>query len=128
MQFTNECLIKSWHTDAQALFSSGTNDNVPQYFLEVYKAYLSYRQCYSRDLKCQTVNQILCDENKISDLQVEDLYAQYLWWQAKVSHVKQLLEYTEDAVHWHDSARVDLNKDKSWYAFLRMCWFIYQPS
>ena len=126
MQFTNGCLIKSWHTDAQALFSSGTNDNVPQYFLEVYKAYLSYRQCYSRDLKHQTVNQVLCDENKISDLQVEDLYAQYLWWQAKVSHVKQLLEYTEDAVHWHDSARVDLNKDKSWYAFLRMCWFIYQ--
>lgn len=88
---------------------------LPHYYNDVYKCYLGYRQCYSRDLEENTVAEKLAVTTE----------------EEKDTLLNRYMEYcTNNSIQLSDGDKTALcNEVESWehgYEFLKMCWFIYQ--
>ena len=83
MEFIRKCGLEFPELDCAALKNVSESDaesptpEIP-YFKEIYKCYLGYRQCYSKDLESDRVNQVL-EDTKDYEKYVY-LYGGYLQW------------------------------------------------
>ena len=103
MLFVTKCEFEDTLISEDSNFLSG-------YFSEIYKCYLGYKQCYSRELENDAVMAKLTDKTD-DDLYLRR-YAAYKQWCLDVHRVE--LE---------DSPMVV--QDDLWLPYLKMCWFIH---
>lgn len=116
--------------DSEQRYAEPLTPELP-YFKEIYKCYLGYRQCYSKDLESDRVNQVL-EDTKDYEKYVY-LYGSYLQWlnarRTKFSTAEQdaAVEQREGEVapEFVQLARDFFAQQKHFYPYVKMCWFIY---
>ena len=97
------------------------HEGIP-YYHEIYKSYLGYRQCYSRDLEDGTIREKLLGAVDTEYEKYVGLYAQYLHW---LDH-RKLNSDDRTPEDYIEIARSTIDQDKEqWVTYLHMCWFIY---
>ena len=94
----------------------------PQFYTEIYKVYLGYKQCYSRDLEEYKVDEDLDNIVGEERQRYMDLYAQYLSWLDQRSSAA--IEEKPFGVYYQEVGDLVAGVPK-YLSYLKMCWFIY---
>ena len=135
MEFVRECGLEFPELEVTAFKDLNESNPVfatPEipYFKEIYKVYLGYRQCYSRDLESNRVNDVLADTTDYEKYVY--LYGSYLQWlYARSTKIydaeEEVEEHSEEMVSqkFVEMARELFTQHNQLYHYVKMCWFIY---